>query len=94
MHNSFNRLDAVESTSFYYIEVADSYCLTYRLRTEVDSVECVSPVRGSSISESIVEYNICNPFTARNVNFAELEPTENRGHFMVTTDHANLMPRA
>ena len=59
MHYSFDRLDVVESTSFYYIEVADSYCLTYRLRTEVDSAECVSPVRGSSISASIVASCAC-----------------------------------
>jgi len=42
----------------------------------------------------IVECNIRNSFTARNVNFAELEPIENRVHFVVTTDNANLMPRA
>jgi len=59
-HYSFDRLDAVESTSLkcYY-----SYWLTYSslvaVRTEVDSAECVSPVRGPSISASIVAEHRC-----------------------------------
>ena len=59
-HYSFDRLDAVESTSLksYY-----SYWLTYSslvaVRTEVDSAECVSPVRGPSISASIVAVHRC-----------------------------------